>query len=431
MAPLGRYALAALLALLAAIGFRATVIPLRTNGLGLVLRTIAATTPTGDNNELVDLLTAPRPFKRTYTGVAALDRHLSLLVGFFAAYINDAGAGWDATAFYVWGLGQFAAGWTALVLEGRRTGSKGRAIAWVGVVGVLFQNLGWTFVAPLYLALHLLTSPVARIGERQGKVNGGGGEIGVGDAARRSLFVYLWDLALLPMAMTIGFVLPTVFMSLPKVLGHSAATHYNWVAFWQPFPVWTLIILDVLHNACYFLLGSLTPQDTNGKPTTPGNGFLVAISGVYQYCLTISVATQLPVLLVAALPSPLRASLSSLFPQLAPFLSHVTFWRTFVPYPISASPSLADPLAYGPGDLAPLLIQFFQYDMYIGNAALLLWAFYLHVATAQKSLVRSLRVAVQWTLLGGPTGGAVALLWDRDEVVRVGESEVGGEDKTK
>ncbi|KAI2626561.1 hypothetical protein GGR54DRAFT_476670 [Hypoxylon sp. NC1633] len=420
MAPLGKYALIAVFAGLSAFGFRATIIPMSYNGLGKLLRNVAAP----GAGATAELLVAPTPFKREYTGLAALDRQLALLVAFFAGLIDDEGAGWETTAYYVWALAQFAAAWTVLVLEGRRSGSRGRAVSWVGLTGFLFQNMTWTFTVPLYLALHLLTSPAARLGAA---ASANGKELG--DAARRSLFVYLWDLALLPMAVTLGFIVPTAFMSLPWVLHQSAATHYNWIALWQFFPLLTVVILDVLHNACYYLLGSLSPQDAQGQPTTPGNAFAVAVAGVYEFGLTMCAATHVPILALSLLPDSLRSSVAAVFPKLAPVVSQVTFARTFVPHPLSP-PLTVDPAAYGPGDLAPMAINFLQYDIYTGNLALLLWALYLHFTTTGRDPARTFGKTAFWTLVAGPIGAALALLWDRDEVVRLGEGE-GVEAKTK
>ncbi|KAI1144369.1 hypothetical protein F5Y05DRAFT_25319 [Hypoxylon sp. FL0543] len=417
MAPLGKCALAALLVGLSVFGFRATIAPMTTNGLGKLLREVIG--GRGDGTT-VELLGAPAPFKRQFTGIRGLDRQLATLTGFFAALIDDPGAGWDTTAFFVWGMAQFVAGWTILVLEGRRSGNRGRLVSWVGTVGLIFQNMTWTFTVPLYLALHLFTSPVSKLGGKDRKA--------VGDAARQSLFVYLWDLALIPMAVTLGLVVPTVVMSMPSLLHQTAATHYSWVAFWQAFPLWTVLIQDFLHNVCYYLLGSLSPQDAHGKPTTPGNAFTVAVAGVYQYALAISVVGHIPILLISALPDSLRSALASAFPKYAPLLSQITFARTFVPYPLSAPPTI-DPASYGPGDLAPITVNFLQYDLYTGNLALLLWAVYLHATTAGRGVGETLRTTFFWTLVGGPSGAVVALLWDRDEVVKEGESGTAVEAK--
>ncbi|KAL7627074.1 hypothetical protein AAE478_003850 [Parahypoxylon ruwenzoriense] len=428
MPPVGKYALVAVLVGLAAFGFLNTIARTADNGLGQILNELSASTSTSATPGSPDApqlrVGAPSPFKTSYTGVGPLDAQLAVLVGFFAALLDDAGARWSHVGFYVWALAQLAAGWTAVLLEGRRAGSRGRAVAWVGTVGLVFQNATWTLTVPLWLALHLVSSPVAALGaEREGRERG--------DAARRALFVYLWDLALIPLAVTLGYLAPTVTMGLPRVFGHDAATHYTWVAIWQAFPLWTVLILDILHNACYFLFGSLSPLDGEGKPTTPGNGFMTAVADVYKFGLTICAATHAPLLLVSLLPAALRTALSAALPSLAPVLADLTFARTFVPYAPSAAPTV-DPASYGPGDLAPLVTHFLQYDLYTGNAALLLWALYLNWTTAGAGAgrrARALRTTALWLLVGGPGAAALALLWERDGVVRDGEGE--GEEKTK
>ncbi|XXG96688.1 bud neck involved protein [Hypoxylon texense] len=416
---------------MSAFGLRATLGSLASNGMAPALRAVL-----DPSTGAASLPGAPSPLKTSFTGVGALDRQLAVLVAFFAALIDDPGKGGDALAFYVWGMAQFAAAWAAVVLEGRRAGNRGRLVSWVGTVGVVFQNVTWTCAIPLYLGAHLLTSPVAKLGSGSG--SGSGSRKEVGEAARRSLFVYLWDLALLPMAVTLGLVVPTVFMSMPFLFQQTAATHYNWIAYWQAFPLWTVLILDVLHNACYYLLGSLTPQDAEGKPTAPGNGFMVAVSGVYEFGLTLCAVTHAPIVLLSLLPGPARSALAAALPaRYAALVSQATFWNTFVPHSLSAPPTV-DVVggSYGPGAFAPLVIHFLQYDLYTGNAALLLWALYQHITAAGRPLAKSLEITVFWSVVGGPVAAALALLWDRDEVVKEGEGEaappaVAVEAKTK
>lgn len=149
---------------------------------------------------------------------------------------------------------------------------------------------------------------------------------------------------------------------------------------------------------------------------------MAAVSGVYQFALTAAVITHAPFLFISLLPSPIRSALASAFPSAAPFLEQVTFTRTFVPYPIFGQPA-ADPANYGPGELSPLVADFYQYDLYAGNTPMLLWALYLNVKATGASTWDAARKAAIWTVLGGQTAGALALLWDRDQVVTEGETE--------
>lgn len=65
------------------------------NGLGTVLKDVVS----GSRSTL---LGAPEPFKRHYTGIAAVDSQLSLTVAFFSAMI-DGDVSPENMAFYVWG----------------------------------------------------------------------------------------------------------------------------------------------------------------------------------------------------------------------------------------------------------------------------------------------------------------------------------------
>jgi hypothetical protein len=386
-------------------GFNATVITMLSNGLSDVLGAAGS-------GAITSLRGAPSPFVRSYTGIAAVDHQLSGMVAFFSACI-DGNVPWETTIFYVWGMAQFAAAWTLLVLESKRVANRGRLVSYIGTVGILFQNLSWTFTVPLYLSLHLLTSPVAKL------------KNGDGAAARRTLFVYLWDLALLPMAVTITFVVPTIFMSIPRLFNQSAATHYNWIALWQPFPVWTVMGLGFLHYACYYALGSLGPVDEVSEPTTPGHGYMVAVRGVYEFALALCLATHVPVMLGTLIPGAGKF-LSHAFPSPAyrSFFSALSFTKTFIPRAWDNAPTV-DPATYQSGDLAPLAHHFLHYDFYVGTLALVLWSMYLHQRTVKDpSLGKMLAKTAFWMVLGGPAAAALILNWDRDEVTREGEEEL-------
>ncbi|KAI1116014.1 hypothetical protein F5Y14DRAFT_408951 [Nemania sp. NC0429] len=385
-------------------GFKATILTMLENGLA---EAISATT----SGAVASLKGAPAPFLSTYSGVRAVDQQLSGMIGFFSAII-DGNVPWDVTVFYVWGMAQFAAAWTVLVLEAKRAGNRGRLVSWIGTVGFVFQNLTWTFAIPLYLALHLLTSPVAKLRN------------GDGDGARRSLFVYLWDLALLPMAVTLTFIVPAIFMSMPRLFDQEAATHYKWIAVWQPFPLATVLALGFLHYGCYYALGSLSPVNEENEPTTHGHGYMVAVRGVYEFALALCATTHLPIVLATLMPEAGREFLAHAFPYYASVFRDLSFARAFVPYPWYAAPSV-DPSSYRSGDLAVLAQHFLHYDFYVGTLPVLLWSVYLHQRTVKNpSLAGVLRKTGFWFLVGGPAAATVVLNWDRDAVTEEGEEKL-------
>ncbi|KAI8950906.1 hypothetical protein F4801DRAFT_590099 [Xylaria longipes] len=385
-------------------GFRATIGTILDNGLSVVLSSVISGVTTS-------LRGAPSPFLTSYTGVSAVDHQLCVLVSFFSAII-DGNVSWNVTMFYVWGMAQFAAAWTLLVLEAKRAGNRGRLVSWIGTVGILFQNVTWTITIPLYLALHLLTSPVAKL------------KNGDGPGARRSLFVYLWDLALLPMAVTLTFIVPCIFMSMPRLFNQEAATHYKWIAILQPFPAFTVLGLGFLHYGCYYALGSLSPVNEENEPTTHGHGYMVAVRGVYEFALALCGTSHLPIVLLTLMPEAGREFLSHAFPYYAPVFRSLSFAKTFIPRPWYDAPSV-DPATYKSGDLGILAQHFLQYDFYVGTAPVLLWSMYLYQRTVKDaSLGKMLGRAGFWFLVGGPAATAIILNWDRDAVTEEGEEKL-------
>ncbi|KAI0552946.1 hypothetical protein F4679DRAFT_30566 [Xylaria curta] len=385
-------------------GFRATIGTMLGNGLSVTLSSVSS-------GATASLKGAPSPFLTSYTGVAAVDFQLCAMISFFSAII-DGNVSWDATMFYVWGMAQFAAAWTLLVLEAKRAGNRGRLVSWVGTMGFLFQNLTWTFTVPLYLALHLVTSPTAKLKK------------GDGEGARRSLFVYLWDLALLPMAVTLTFIVPAIFMSMPRLFQQEAATHYKWIAFWQPFPIWTILALGFLHYGCYYTLGSLTPVNEENEPTTNGHGYMVAVKGVYEFMLSLCGASHLPIVLLTVMPEAGREFLSHAFPYYEPVIRSLSFSKTFIPIPWYDAPSI-DPTSYRSGDPGLLAQHFLHYDFYVGTFPILIWSMYLYQRTIKDaSLGKMLSRAGFWFLIGGPAAAAIILNWDRDAVTEEGEEEL-------
>ncbi|KAK8041934.1 hypothetical protein PG993_006457, partial [Apiospora rasikravindrae] len=411
-----KYALVAVFVACSALGGWTTIGSLHKTGLSALINAVLA----GDRAALPG---GPEPFKRHWCGLAPVDWTLSGIVGFFSAVIDGSNAPnggdkveWDAYLFYVWFAAQFIAVWAMLLLESLRVGNRGRLVSYVGLVGVLFQLGTWTVVGPLYLALHLLTSPVASLNR------------GDGPRARRALFVLLWDMALLPAVVTLTDTLPAVIMSAPASGGvflgggltASASAHYKAIAFWQFFPLWSVCLQAFLNPLCAFLFGSLLPVDSAGKPAPLGRGYLTGVSGVYQFALTVCVGAHAPLVAVSLAPAAARAWLAAHSTSLyipaayASLFETASFRGIFVP---------ASPLAPPPSPPAPppstAAAHFLRYDMLVGAVPFLLWAAYLHQTTVKTPLSPAalVRKVVFWFVVGGAYAPAVALLWGRDQVV--------------
>jgi hypothetical protein len=62
-----------------------------------------------------------------YTGIRFIDRQLSVLVIFFRPVLDSSNE--DLTLFSVFGLGQFGAAWTLLMMESFRFGNEKKAVS--------------------------------------------------------------------------------------------------------------------------------------------------------------------------------------------------------------------------------------------------------------------------------------------------------------
>ncbi|KAI1324848.1 hypothetical protein F5Y16DRAFT_379733 [Xylariaceae sp. FL0255] len=414
--------LAPLFAGTALFGFNATVLTLVNNGLGDAIGAVK-------EHRAASLTGAPAPFEHSYSEISALDGLVAGMVLYFSALV-DAAPSANVLLFYVWGMAQFCAAWTVLVLEGRRNGNKGRAVAWVSVMGVMFQNLSWTFTAPLYLALHLLTSPVASLKKSDDAA-----------AKRKALLVREnWDLTVLPLSVVLAFVVPAVLMSFPEFFGHDAKTHYLWLAFWQPFPLWNVWLIFAFTAVSKALFGNETVAKNESErfSVAAAKQYLASVHGVYVFALLLCVATHVPILVLTLLPLESRASLLSSLPRsltklvnLSSILdANVSFVNTFVPFPWYAAPVIGG-TNYAPGDLAPLAVHFIHYDFYCGTIPFLVWAMYLHQRMVNNdTLISLLGKTVVWTVVGGPAAAATVLLWERDGVVLEG-GDASESQKTK
>ncbi|KAH7041181.1 uncharacterized protein B0I36DRAFT_344806 [Microdochium trichocladiopsis] len=391
-------------------GFRASIGTILGTGFGKVVKDLAA-------GNIAFLPGAPQPFLREYAGIGPLDRKLVGLVAFFSTLI-DGDVDQSTVAFSIWGLAQFGSAWTLLVLEARRNGNRYGLLGWVGPAGLAMQLLTYTFIAPIWLSLHLLISPVAKLRN------------GDGEAARKSLFVLLWDMALLPAAITITYLVPSTVMNMPSLASMSASAHYKWIAAWQLFPLWTVLVLYALHAVLYTAIGSLLPRDEEDKPTTLGKGYTVAVSGVYEFVTTVTTMTHLPVVILSVLPDSARSLIAGYIPRYAAFINSATFSKVFVPYWITNIPKI-NPTGYVSGDLAVPAKNFLQWDVYVGSIPFVLWALYLHQRTVKNpSLPGALALTAKWFVLGGPLCAVAALLKERDNVVLEGDNK-SYEAKTK
>ncbi|KAJ4390952.1 hypothetical protein N0V93_004551 [Gnomoniopsis smithogilvyi] len=334
----------------------------------------------------------PAPYKLTYTGVAGIDDHLVTLISFFTIILDG-----PKTQDVVWVtrylLTQFLAGWILISLEGLRQGNQGRIVSWTGTLGFIFQNLTYTVSVPIYLIIHLLTSPVSSV-----------------NPSPATFAIDTQDLFVLPLSITGAFVVPTVMMALPAPAMVSAASHYSWQAAWQIFPV--------TQSATHKLYKRIT------APLSFKHNFHEQLDDIYRAVALLSFAPQTALLAVAATPASLVPELVYRYvPGLTKeVFQHLDLTKAFVPCMPWNSPvytTLSSKVVSAKG-LPELVKLFLQWDVYLGGTALLAWSVFVYsVARPEKSFLSSIlpKIAV-YTVLGGPVGAATMLLWERDSKAR-------------
>jgi hypothetical protein len=253
---------------------------------------------------------------------------------------------------------------------------------------MLIQTNTYVVIAPIYLTIHLLKSPVAK-------------SISTGQS-NNSFIISTDQLLALPISITLGFVVPTVLLSLRSLDLTTTETFQRLVAFWQAFPVWTLIIQRLL-------IHYLSP--TKAKQLESPTSYLAYASRVYQFVILMAIISNLISIVPTLTPS-------SIFTFFNPFLSTVVksnFSDVFIP----SSAILGKPMQ----TFTRGVLTFAQADFYVGDLAMLIWAVLLqNEAKAMPknkpdSTLKLLFKVAGWTLIGGPIAATAILLWERDEIL--------------
>lgn len=263
-------------------------------------------------------------------------------------------------------------------------------------MGIIIQNISYTITVPVYLIVHVLTSPVAQ------------------STPEPHLFsVDDLDLKLLPFCTLAAFVVPCIAMFLPSPSIIPGSAHYSMVAFWQAFPLWQ----SAFHWALKRMLSSRQTPKIQHSPIP---------TAAYKLVLFFTTLSQITFLATALIPaSAVPDSWSSIFSSVADLTSAFVPASLLSPLNVQSNSSPIPPHA-----LPPLALDFLQWDVYCGGMAVMLWALYLRRATVSRrerggtgsGWVGILGKVLVWGILGGPVAVAAVLLWERDEVMK---SELG------
>lgn len=209
---------------------------------------------------------------------------------------------------------------------------------------------------------------------------------------------------ILPFSIILGYIVPSILMALPAPSIVSPTLHQQFIALWQPFPLWTIII-QFSAKIIYSVFAK-----SNSQAASLGTAYLSAAKYTYGFVLVFCILTHLPVLALTVLPPPTFKNLpAELFR-----LSWVDVYSVYIPDP----PYIGLEYTGLPEGVQNFLI----WDLYVGLTSVLLWATLMYrnatIATADWLSWPKLAFKITaWSLVSGPMGAAAILLWERDAIV--------------
>lgn len=259
----------------------------------------------------------------------------------------------------------------------------------IGIWGIFVQNAAYAVIMPKWCIAYLSTSRM------------------VSSKRVSDFLVDVPNLVGIAISVILGYVLPTVLMSLPapSIIDYDLK---QWLmTFWQFFPVWVSVVQGIVPY--------LLPR-FGGSSGAPNSHILRSMRIMYGGLLSTAGIGQAATMAIMAT--------SKFFPGLfAPeYVGVFNPSRVFLPAAIS--PSIKMP-SIGAGTLLLL-----QYDHLIGSTSMALWSTLLFVNTyrngvTKQSLALVVFGGVIMMALTGPLGYATACIWARDELIIV-EAERDG-----
>ncbi|KAI9730111.1 MAG: hypothetical protein M1834_006103 [Cirrosporium novae-zelandiae] len=326
------------------------------------------------------------PLKSSYTGIPAFDKRLKVLVAFFWFAING-----EHPDVILRGLrfgGSLCVVWLVLMLESNRSGNKGKLISYFAIVGIIFQNLSFGANIPLYLAIYMFTSPLAKPSPKAQDIN-----------------VSISHLRVIPVSIFLGYIVPSVMMCIKAPTYITIEQQQSLIAFWQLFPIWVAIIHFFLERVYSILIPHAGGSTSRAE----------AHRTIYIIGFAIAVATQ---------SIALGISFSTyLFPDVFTESYRLAMAPSRVWTPTQSLFSDHKISSIGEGVLC-----FLQWDEVCGSIAFLIWAVALHHNAQREKVTFRYWLAltakiVLSNLIGGPCNPALVLMWERDDIILKSEGQ--------
>ncbi|KAL4912919.1 hypothetical protein BDW62DRAFT_193627 [Aspergillus aurantiobrunneus] len=328
------------------------------------------------------------PLRKVYTGFAPLDELLTVLTVFF--WPTTDGSHLPLLVHSIGFSATFGSAWVLVTLEAWRRGNGWTFAAFPVIPGLVAQVLTFAFAAPLYFAVQLFTSVTA--------VKPTAENIRVPRAVLKAI----------PLVFFVGYMVPTGLLLVPVSEQVTTDLKQIFIALWQPWPAYISILLTLVH-----LLFS--PFTSNDYTVEGGRATLRSLRWVYAFAFANTAINHIIswVIPLATLAAPALFK-EEYLEQLHPFVVFA------IPKPWE-TPTLVENLGAG-------VHAFLRWDYIIGTAGVLIWAVTLYrnahrVVYGRAGCVGLLVKVAALTVLTGPVGAAVELMWERDELV---VNELGG-----
>ncbi|KAJ6017118.1 hypothetical protein N7451_000497 [Penicillium sp. IBT 35674x] len=320
--------------------------------------------------------------KTVFTGIARVDRELMILTSFFYPAVD----GQNATLLLhtVGFSGSFGSAWALVTMEAWRSGNRWKIIAVPMIFGVMAQLKTFALWGPIYCGLHLATSITATKPTIQ--------NIRIPRIIRLAI----------PIAYAIGYVVPSFLMVLPAPNMISTDQKQIFIAVWQ---AWAISV-GVITTLAFYIVGPRTKDDVSTDNR-----------GVYAFAF---VYAAVPHLISWTIP---------LATVVAPALFHDRFVQALRPSNVFLLPSPWNSAVFPVEDVSVAAHHFLRWDCLIGSACMQIWAVTLYVRACRIGgepinwSVFGAKVALL-TILAGPIGSAVALMWERDNIICYGARAV-------